>query len=159
LNAKQYLSRGFYLRSQIRDLDERIEQLRHRMSSVGAIRYDKVNVQSSPEDPMLANIAYLIEAEKKLVALEADLERVCSEIREKIDLMDDELLRTILLKRYVYNRSMRRIAKDLNYSFEWMRHLHVIALREFSKILCKTTHKNTSSCGIVVPSESILMSS
>lgn len=159
MNAKQYLSRGFYLRTQIRDLDERIEQLRHRMSSVGAVRYDKLNVQSQPEDPMLSNIAYLMEAEKKLVALEAELEMVCSEIREKLNLMDDELLRTILLKRYVYNRSLRRIAKEINYSFDWVRHLHVVALREFSKILSKTTRKNTSSCDIVVPSETITMSS
>ena len=158
MNAKQYLSRGFYLRSQIRDLDERIEQLRHRMSSVGAIRYDKVNVQSSPEDPMLANIAYLIEAERKLVALEADLERVCSEIREKIDLMDDELLRTILLKRYVYNKSMKRIARDVNYSLDWVWDLHRKALKEFGKIL-QTASKGQLECAKVVPSESILMSS
>lgn len=158
MNAKQYLSRGFYLRTQIRDLDERIEQLRHRMSSVGAIRYDKVNVQSSPEDPMLANIAYLMEAEKKLVALEAELEMVCSEIREKLDLMDDELLRTILLKRYVYNKSMKRIARDVNYSLDWTWDLHRKALKEFGRILQKAS-KGQCECALMVSSESILMSS
>lgn len=135
MTAKQYLSRGFYLRTQIRDLDERILQIRRRMESLGAIRYDKVNVQSSPDDPILANIEYLIEAERKLVELEADLERVCSEIREKIDLMDDELLRTILLKRYVYNRSMKRIAREVNYSLDWVWDLHRKALKQFATIL------------------------
>lgn len=135
MTAKQYLSRGFYLRTQIRDLDERILQIRRRMESLGAIRYDKVNVQSSPEDPILANIAYLIETEKRLVALEAELEKVCSEIRDKIDLMDDELLRTILLKRYVYNRSMKRIAREVNYSLDWVWDLHRKALKQFAAIL------------------------
>ena len=135
MTAKQYLSRSFFIRTQIRDLDERIEQIRNRMSSVGAIRYDKVSVQSSPEDPMANNIAYLIEAEQKLVALEADLEKVCSEIREKIQQVDNEVYRTILLKRYVYNRSMKRIAREINYSVDWTWDLHRKALKAFDLIL------------------------
>ena len=135
MTAKQYLSRSFFIRTQIRDLDERIEQIRNRMSSVGAIRYDKVSVQSSPEDTMATNIAYPIEAEQKLVALEADLEKVCSEIREKIQQVDNEVYRTILLKRYVYNRSMKRIAREINYSVDWTWDLHRKALKAFDLIM------------------------
>ena len=135
MTPTQFLKRAFYIRLQIKDVDERIEQIRHRMSSVGAIRYDKINVQSSPDDPMLSNIAKLMEAEQKLIELEAQLETVSAEIRAKINEMDNELYKTILIKRYIYNKPIKRIAYDINYSLDWTWDLHRRALKAFNEVL------------------------
>lgn len=135
MTAKEYLSRAFYLRLQISDLDLRIEEIRHRMSSVGAIRYDKLNVQSSPDDPLVSNISRLIDAEHEILRLEAEYSELCSQIRKKLDQLDSEIYRTILAKRYLYAEPIRKIADEIHYSEGYVRILHTAALHAFEKVM------------------------
>ena len=135
MTAKQYLRRTIYLRIQIRNLDERIQELRHRMTSVGAIRYDKISVQSSPDDPMSTNIAKLIDSEQKLLQLEADLSELQVEILEKLKRMDSDLYRTILTMRYLHGKQLRKIAEEINYSEGYVLKLHRQALQAFEQVM------------------------
>lgn len=135
MTAREYLSRAIYIREQIRQADERIEEIRHRMQSVGAIRYDKLNVQSSPEDPMLENIARLMDAEQRALDLEAELVDVYEEIQQKIWQVESDLYRTILIKRYLHDKPLRQIAKEIHYSEDYTCKLHTAALRAFSEVM------------------------
>lgn len=135
MTAREYLSRAIYIREQIRQADERVEEIRHRMQSVGAIRYDKLNVQSSPEDPLLENIAKLMEAEQKALDLEAKLVDVYEEIQQKIWQVDSEVYRTILIKRYLHDKPVRQIAEEIHYSEGYVRILHTAALRAFQEVM------------------------
>lgn len=135
MTAREYLSRAIYIREQIRQADERVEEIRHRMQSVGAIRYDKLNVQSSPEDPLLENIAKLMEAEQKALDLESKLVDVYEEIQQKIWALDNEVYRTILIKRYLHDKPVRQIAEEIHYSEGYVRILHTAALRAFQEVM------------------------
>ena len=135
MTAREYLSRAIYIREQIRQADERVEEIRHRMQSVGAIRYDKLNVQSSPEDPMLENIARLMDAEQRALDLEAKLVDVYEEIQQKIWKLDNEVYRTILIKRYLHDKPVRQIAEEIHYSEGYVRILHTAALKAFQEVM------------------------
>lgn len=135
MTAREYLSRAIYIREQIRQADERVEEIRHRMQSVGAIRYDKLNVQSSPEDPMLENIARLMDAEQRALDLEAKLVDVYEEIQQKIWKLDSDLYRTILIKRYLHDKPVRQIAEEIHYSEGYVRILHTAALKAFQEVM------------------------
>lgn len=135
MTAREYLSRAIYIREQIRQADERVEEIRHRMQSVGAIRYDKLNVQSSPEDPILENIARLMDAEQRALDLEAKLIDVYEEIQQKIWKLDNEVYRTILIKRYLHDKPVRQIAEEIHYSEGYVRILHTAALRAFQEVM------------------------
>lgn len=135
MTAREYLSRAIYIREQIRQADERVEEIRHRMQSVGAIRYDKLNVQSSPEDPMLENIARLMDAEQRALDLEAKLIDVYEEIQQKIWKLDNEVYRTILIKRYLHDKPVRQIAEEIHYSEGYVRILHTAALKAFQEVI------------------------
>lgn len=135
MTAREYLNRALYLRLQIQIQDERAEEIRHRMQSVGAIRYDKLNVQSSPTDPMLENIARLMEAEQEALRLSAQLADVYKEICNKLEQMDNELFRTILTYRYLHNMTLRKIAERVHYSEGYVRILHTAALKAFDKLI------------------------
>lgn len=135
MTAREYLSRAIYIREQIRQADERVEEIRHRMQSVGAIRYDKLNVQSSPEDPLLENIARLMDAEQRALDLEAKLVDVYEEIQQKIWALDNEVYRTILIKRYLHDKPVRQIAEEIHYSEGYVRILHTAALKAFQEVM------------------------
>lgn len=135
MTAREYLSRAIYIREQIRQADERVEEIRHRMQSVGAIRYDKLNVQSSPEDPLLENIARLMDAEQRALDLEAKLVDVYEEIQQKIWKLDSDLYRTILIKRYLHDKPVRQIAEEIHYSEGYVRILHTAALKAFQEVM------------------------
>lgn len=135
MTAREYLSRAIYIREQIRQADERIEEIRHRMQSVGAIRYDKLNVQSSPHDPLLENIQKLMDAEQRMLDLEAELVDVYEEIQQKIWKLDNEVYRTILIKRYLHDKPVRQIAKEIHYSEGYVRILHTAALKAFQEVM------------------------
>lgn len=135
MTAREYLSRAIYIREQIRQADERIEEIRHRMQSVGAIRYDKLNVQSSPHDPLLENIQKLMDAEQRMLDLEAELVDVYEEIQQKIWKVESDLYRTILIKRYLHDKPLRQIAEEIHYSEDYTCKLHTAALRAFSEVM------------------------
>lgn len=135
MTAREYLYRAFYLRLQIREVQERIEELRHRMSSVGAIRYDKLNVQSSPDDPMVMYIQRLLDAEKELIRLEGELSDAYKEIMDKLEQMDSDLYKTILMKRYLQGKPLKKIAQEIHYSEGYVCILHTAALKAFATLM------------------------
>ena len=127
----------------IEEIDAKIKELRSRMESVGAIRYDKIRVQSSPKDPMEENMQMLLDAEAELLALEARLSADHVEIQKKILMLDNELYQTILTKRYLSGKPLPKVAEEINYSENWTWKLHGRALKAFDKIL-QTTPTNTN---------------
>lgn len=135
MTAREYLTRALYLRMNIERLNDRIEALRTSMQSAGAIRYDKISVQSSPEDPMLRSIAKLIEAEQEAVRLRAEYETAYNEIERRINQLESDKHKAILIKRYLEGKGLWQIADELGYSVDWTKHLHVRALAAFGELL------------------------
>ena len=81
---------------------------------------------------------------EEIVRLRARIESTTIQITERVqssgagDALADQIAMEmpysrILYARYVQGRGLQEIAKELCYSYEWMRHLHGVALKEFAK--------------------------
>ena len=96
---------------EIRDLMERMETLAWSMIP-GAIRYDTVRVQTSPQDRMAETMGDIDEAQRKLRELDqrrrAEQERIRELCVQCLDLDDQE--RYVIIKRYLYRDKWESIA-------------------------------------------------
>lgn len=82
------------------------------------------NNTSKPEQAALA--IYELEQE-----INAQIEQQCKATRETyalIDLLDDELLKLVMLKRYTGHKPWEEIAVEMGYSWQWVHKLHSKAL-------------------------------
>jgi hypothetical protein len=115
----RWLSRPRAVDSKIRRLESKIEELRTCLEP-NAIRYDVEKVNSSPDD-MTSKIFAEIDETERLI-MEKSLERACmvSEIAEAIELIDNELQKTILTEFFISKRPTREISKELNYDLSWV---------------------------------------
>ena len=134
MNAKKYLSRARFLKSQIKRTEERIETLRIQMQSVGAIRYDKDRVQSSAGDPMIEYIEKLEDLQVREQELRIEYNYAYSQIRERIDGLEDPLFASVLSCRYLDEMQFWEIADKLGYSVRYMENVHGRALQAFAKM-------------------------
>ena len=134
LTAKQYLSQALFLRSAIRRTELQIEEIRSRMQSAGAIRYDKLNVQTSPNNNAMVNFVIQLErAEKKSLELMGDYYSTYASIQTQINAVQPDIYRQILSMRYLDGCKLERIADRLSYSDVYVRKLHGRALQAFSR--------------------------
>ena len=134
LTAKQYLSQALFLRSAIRRTELQIEEIRTRASSAGGIRYDKLNVQTSPTNDTMTNfIIQLEKAEKKSIELMGDYYSTYATIQTQINSVQPDIYRQILSMRYLDGCKLERIADRLSYSDVYVRKLHGRALQAFSR--------------------------
>ena len=128
--------RARWLRDQIERIGDKIFRLREEMTSTGAIRYDKISVQSTPEgDPLLKYITRLTDAEEKLVRLQAEYYEAYTTIAKQIDSIEPELFRQILSLRYLEDMTLHQIADRLRYSYEYIRNRHGAALKKFAEVV------------------------
>lgn len=135
LTAKQYLSQVAFLRGAIRRVEAQIDEIRERAMSAGGIRYDKINVQTSPSNDALARyVASLERAEEKARELVANYHETYLTIQEQIGAVRPELYRQILMMRYLDGLNLERIADRLGYSDVYVRKLHGRALQTFDRL-------------------------
>lgn len=134
MKAKEYLSQAAVLKRRIKQIEDRIEELRTEVSSPKAIRYDKDMVQSSPAGDALAS--YMVRLEKEqidLYRLKAEYLEKREEIRTRLTRVNPDLYSDILYMRYLEQKPLGQIAEELSYSYEWICRLHGRALQEFIK--------------------------
>lgn len=95
---------------EIRDLMERMDTLAWSMIP-GAIRYDAVRVQTSPQDRMAETMGDIDEAQRKLRQLDqrrrAEQERIRELCVQCLDL--DERERYVIIKRYLHRNKWQNI--------------------------------------------------
>ena len=134
MKAKAYLQQASYIRQRMRFISEKIEEIRTSLESTGAIRYDKINVQSTPDpDPMVAHIARMDELTRQYKDLNERYYATLVEIQERINGLGSELYRKILAYRYLDELSFMKIADRMGYTFAYIRNKHGEALVAFSK--------------------------
>lgn len=82
------------------------------------------NNTSKPEQAALA--IYELEQE-----INAKIEQQCKAVKQTYDLiglLDDELLKLVMLKRYTGHKPWEEIAVEMGYSWQWVHKLHSNAL-------------------------------
>lgn len=131
MTAKKYLRQLRTLKYKINWARNQYEQL---METGGAIRYDKLHVKSSPEPDQMAE--RVIKAQTF-----AEIFKECQDKYEKlskiiiwqIENLGNDKYTVILLKYYVGGESLAKIAEDMHYSHDWVRHMHMKAVELFAK--------------------------
>ena len=134
MRPKEYLSQLRRLRSMAQRLDEEIAALDATMTSVKAISYDKVNVQTTPENKLEQDIVRKDELMRKLEDLRDEYIERYMTIHKQIDeLQSMGLYKDILLLRYVDGKPFWKIAEELNYDLKYITNCHGKALKEFGE--------------------------
>lgn len=134
MTVREYLARAMYLRAEIRRLNEHIMELRAMAQTVGAIKYDKINVQSSPEDRMANVVFKIVESEKKAAELISEYTAAYDEIQNRIKEMPSERYQIILSLRYLDGKPIWQVAEEIGYSVDWTKHLLQRAVRAFGDV-------------------------
>ena len=134
MTAKEYLSQAATLKRRIKQIEDRIEELRTEASSPKAIRYDKDMIQSSPSGDALANYMIRLDhEERRLIQLKEQYLDIHEEIRHRILLVRPDLYADVLYMRYLEGKSLVDIAEELLYSYIYVCKLHGRALLEFAR--------------------------
>ena len=134
MTAKEYLSQAATLKRRIKQIEDRIEELRTEASSPKAIRYDKDMIQSSPSGDALANYMITLDhEERKLIRLKEQYLDIHEEIRNRILLVRPDLYADVLYMRYLEGKSLVDISEELSYSYIYACKLHGRALLEFAR--------------------------
>lgn len=147
MNAKEYLNGVRQMRIHCRMLYDRRNELYAQAQGMKAIAYDADRVQTSPRNSM----------EELIVTLEEMGDEYASEIREcvkatrtasrQIRRMKNQAYADVLRLRYMVDdecgrqMSIERIACEMCKSYEWVRHIHGNALREFERLYLKDDTK------------------
>lgn len=135
MTAKEYLQQLQRLDIVISQKNSEKEELKRRARSISAIDYSKEKVKTAPsgeaaferitdriyelEKEIMSEIDQLVDKTHVIVG------QICS--LQNTDHVD------LLLKRYVEFKSLKKICTEMNFSYEYIRHLHIAALREFEK--------------------------
>ena len=132
MTAKQYLRQVRKAQLQIQRLTEEIEERRTAITSTAApILGDRV--QTSPSDHFAAAMAQLMDLDMRRAEEMLDYLILKNKISEQVRSIEPELYQTVLYKRYINAMSLRKIAEDEGYSYDWICHVHGDALLAFSK--------------------------
>ena len=134
MQAKQYLRKAKRINSFIKAREEELEMLRFKAESIGSGIAEMDKVQTTHKNDRLeSDVIAIIECEEKIRKAVDDLRRLHIEIMEKIDAIDNDDLRLVLVLRYLNLKEWEFIAVEMNYSYQHTLFLHKKALRAFEE--------------------------
>ena len=133
MTAKEYLKSIRRWRGRIDGYGQRIEALRTKVTGMQAITYDKVRVQTSPENQMAEIIAQLIDIELRHARMLLAYQEQIVQCEEMIEGLEDERHEQVLAMRYIDGMSWERIAERTGYSYRNVTRLHGKALAAFER--------------------------
>lgn len=135
MNAKQYMHNIRQIRRRIRLLEEQIERDTILAAGVGAIRYDKINVQTSPVADRMADIvAKIIETTAKLKEEIHNLQIHEEELIGILCQLKEEHER-VLTYHYLDGVSWSEVADRMGYEEHYIYEIKNNALIEMDKLL------------------------
>lgn len=147
MTPKEYLSQIVFLDQRIDNNLEAIERLKAKTQSV-TMHVSDTKVQGTNQvHDFTDTVAKILDLEGKVTCQIDSLVDLKSKITREINGLDNKAYAVLLFKRYVLGRSLAIIAKEMAYSYTWLRHMHGVALEEFKKtypdIFTSTAQDNT----------------
>lgn len=116
-------------------IGQRITQLQHmrdRIHIMGSFDYSRDRVQSTPTSGN-KQIEDLVDFENQLLEMIKEEQKLKDKIITEIQQLEDPVHVEILFRRYVAWKSLKQIANDMNYAYQYVVNLHGQALKEFAK--------------------------
>ena len=133
--ADHYLMQIRNADKEMRQIFEQIQFLRYKASGMGAIRYDKDHVQTSPEDMVCECIAQAVQLENKLFTRNRKLHDSLTHTNEILQLWNDNNNARLITIYYLNHGSMGDVAEQIGCSSRNAYFIKLKALEEFSKHL------------------------
>lgn len=145
MKAKEYLQQLQRLDTVINQKIKEVHDLRLQAQSTGGIDYSKERVQTSPsgDAPFVKPICRIIDLEAEI---NAEIDKFVDEkykIINQIQGLKNSDYIALLFKRYVEYKSLERICVEMNFSYDYIKHLHGYALKDFEDRILNTTPNNT----------------
>lgn len=145
MKAKEYLQQLQRLDTVINQKINELGDLCLKSQSTGGLDYSKERVQSSPsgDAPFVKPICRIIDLEAEI---NAEIDRFVDEkhkIINQIQGLKNSDYISLLFKRYVEFKSLERICVEMNFSYDYIKHLHGYALKDFEDKILNTTPNNT----------------
>jgi len=145
VKAKEYLLQLQWLDNAIKQKNEELKDLQRQVKGIKGIDYSKERVQSSPsaeapfENPVSRIIDLEAEINNEIMAFVSKKHKIINQIQ---DLKNNDYS-SLLYDRYVKYKSLERICVDMNFSYDYIRHMHGYALKDFENKVLNSTHNNT----------------
>lgn len=133
MTAQEYLEGIERAERKIEAITRRLEELRTRAEGVGAIRYDKDRVQTSPQDSMPDKVIKLCEIEDKYREAVIRAEVYKHEAQRRVNALKDARYIAILTARYIDRLTWEGVGERTSYSPDHAIRLHREALRAFAE--------------------------
>lgn len=131
--ADRYLMRIRNAEKEMKELLYRIEYLRYKASGVGAIRYDKDHVQTSPEDMVCEAISEAVHLENMLFGRSKELHAAIERTQEILKLWNDDKYARAIEIYYLNHGSMGDIARSIQCSDRNVYRIKNEALERFAQ--------------------------
>lgn len=114
---------------------EQKDAMWNQLRSLSSPQYDGVKVQGSKDPDKIGTLWGKIEDKERKICKEIDrLADIKQAITREIGMLEDTRYVEILLRRYVQMQKLEDISREMNYSYDRIRHLHGLALLEFARV-------------------------
>lgn len=137
MTAKEYLLQAKNLDDYINAKLREAAQLRSRIINLQGVSYDKDSVKGGRVHNFTDAVDSLIKLEQYIDTQINRLVSLKKEIGDKINIISDNRLKTVLARYYLCNEQFETIAEEMNYSKRQVLRLHGLALEEFRKMYSK----------------------
>lgn len=143
MKAKEYLLQIEVLQEKIEQKRKRAKEYRDLALSSGGFDYGKERVQTSNlggqiETPVVRYIALEQEIDQDTYILQKKKDEITNEIHN----LDNAAHIKILYKRYVECKNLGKVAREMKYTYQYIREMHGKALKEFEKVNLPTQTYN-----------------
>lgn len=134
MTAREYLSGLEKIEVRIRQKMEERQELLDRAASI-TTTFGMDKVRSSPRhDKMACFVAKAADLEEEIAQIVSVLLDERNTIIDQIHELDTPSHIALLYEKYVHQKKLDQIAKELNYSSDYVKHLHIRALKEFAEV-------------------------
>ena len=140
LTTKEELSQYKFILKRVNETLQEYEEYKLRAEKMTAIISDNPSHSNKVSDKVGDNASKMADLEKEYQNKWLDAERMRLDLVDNINKID-EPYRTLLMARYIQDKTLEQISVDMNYSYEYIRHLHGEALQKYEERQ-KITHYN-----------------
>lgn len=138
MNGKELLLHVVDLQKEVDKITAHIKRLKSTLTSTG-ISYDKERIQISTDPDKISTVyAEIDEQEREKEALQKKCVEAKLKAVKMINTLDQELHKSVLHLKYIEGCSFKGIAKEIEYSYEYIVEVHGHALKAIENILCES---------------------
>lgn len=132
MTVKQYLRQAYKMDVRLRALEEKRDRLNHLKCSLPAADYSKPRVSGTKGNRTEDIIGQIDEYERMITDRIGDLISLETDIRIRIEMLEDPAQQTVLEQRYLNYYSWEQIAVNMHYNYRWVLQIHSNALKALS---------------------------